>query len=77
MKKILVAAFKSDELEHHLKNVIAVNDKCAVEDITDTTIIHEAKYVLSKFVDGSEGFEQHEEWCGEHGPVQQKRAKKT
>ncbi|MDZ7920666.1 hypothetical protein [Rhodoferax sp.] len=77
MKKILVDAFKSDELAHHLEDVIAVDGKCAIENISDATIVHEAKFVLSKFVEGSQGFEQHEEWCGRHGPVQKKWAQRN
>ena len=69
-KKLLKDAFKSDELQQHLTDVIAVDDKCAVEDLTDALIVSEAAYVLDKFT-GSGGFEQHEDWCGDNGKEMQ------
>lgn len=76
MKQILKDAFKSDELQQHLEDVIAVDEQVAAEDLADRLIIDEAKYVLRKFT-GGEGFEQEEELLGEHGPEQQKWAKKN
>jgi hypothetical protein len=71
MKKILVAAFKSDELQQQLEDVIAVDDKVEVNDIPDATIISEAHYVLGKFTGASGGFDDHENaLSGEDGPEQ-------
>jgi hypothetical protein len=76
MKKILKDAFKSDELQEHLQNVIAVDDCVEVEILSDDTIIREAKYVLSKYLGGL-GFFHQEEYDGEHGKDQEKCAKKN
>jgi hypothetical protein len=62
MKKILVDAFKSVELQDHLTNVIAQDDKCKVDDLGDALIISEARYVLYKYIDGAQGFMQHDEY---------------
>jgi len=74
MKQILKDAYKSDELKYHLTEVIAVDDKTDPEDMSEELIISEAKYVLSKFIGGI-GFEQEEEYRGEHGPEQQRWAR--
>ena len=76
MKSILRDAFKSDELEQHLTDVIAVDDKVAVEDLADKLILVEAKYVLDKFV-GNGGFEQADDYAGGNGPELKKWAKKN
>jgi hypothetical protein len=76
LKQILKDAFKSDELEQHLTDVIAVDEKCAVDDLTDKLIVNEAKYVLDKFV-GNGGFEQAEDYAGDNGQEQKAWAKKN
>lgn len=76
MKSILKDAFTSDELEQHLTDVIATDDKCAVEDLADKLIVSEAKYVLDKFV-GNGGFEQADDYTGDNGPEQKVWAKKN
>lgn len=73
-KQMLKDAFKSPECEHHLINVIAEDEKCPVEDLTVEMIIHEVKFVLSKYTGGI-GYEQEEEFLGEHGIEAQKEAK--
>lgn len=77
MKKILIAAFRSDELKQQLEDVIAVDDKVAVEDISDATLIEEAHFVLGKFTGASGGFEQEEDYNGENGPEQRTWARKN
>ena len=66
MKKILIDAFKSDELKQHLEDVIAVDDKCDVGKLSDVLILCEAQYVLNKFI-GAGGFEQRDDWLGNNG----------
>ena len=75
MKQILKDSFKSSELQYSLEEVIAVDDKVAVEAIPDTEIIKEAKYVLGKFTGLSVGFEQADDYKGHNGPEQQAWAK--
>jgi hypothetical protein len=75
MKQILKDAFKSNELESHLTDVIAVDDKMPVEQLSDHLIINEAHYVLEKFTGGL-GFEQEEDYMGENGVEQQRWARK-
>ena len=75
MKKILKDAFASDELQQHLTDVIAVDEKCEVEELADQLIIDEAKYVLEKFV-GNTGFEQASDFSGDNGPEQKEWARK-
>ena len=77
MKKILEDAFKSDELQQQLEEVIAVDDRVAVEDIPDATIIEEAHYVLGKFTGESGGFEQEDDYRGENGPEMKRWAAKN
>lgn len=77
MKKILVDAFKSDELRYQLEEVIAVDDKVAVTEISDTTILEEAHYVLGKFTGQSGGFEQENDYNGENGSEQRTWARKN
>ena len=77
MKQILKDAFKSEELQDHLVNVIAQDDGVDVEELADTLIVSEARYVLSKYVDGAQGFMQHDEYIGEAGPDLQKEAKRN
>lgn len=77
MRQILKDAFKSDELQHQLVEVIAQDDKCNVEDLSDELIIGEAQYVLDKYIDGSQCFMQHEEYIGEDGPDAQREARKN
>ena len=74
MKQILKDAYKSDELKYQIREVIAVDDKIEPEDMSDELIISEAQYVLSKFIGGI-GFEQEEEYRGEHGAEQQRWAR--
>lgn len=76
MKSILKDAFKSDELEQHLTDVIAIDDKCAVDDLADKLIITEAKYVLDKFV-GNSGFGQADDHAGNNGPELRAWARKN
>lgn len=76
MKKILIDAFKSSELEYHLTEIIAVDDKCEVNDIPDATIMKEAVYVLGKYTGASVGFEQEDDLKGRNGPEQQAEARK-
>lgn len=64
--KILKAAFKSSELHDHLVNVICVDDKIEPANLSVETIIHEARYVLSKYI-GGEGFDHEEEYQGYRG----------
>lgn len=75
MKFILKAAFKSSELQDHLVNVICVDDKIKPENLSEQTIIKEAKYVLSKYI-GGEGFLQEEEYNGYCGEEAQENAEK-
>jgi hypothetical protein len=75
MKNILKAAFKSSELEDHLVNVICVDDKIKPENLSEQTIIKEAKYVLSKYIGGL-GFEHEEEYNGYCGEEAQEEAEK-
>ena len=77
MKKILEDAFKSDELQQQLEEVIAVDDRVAVEDIPDATIIEEAHYVLGKFTGESGGFGQEDDYRGENGPEMKRWAVKN
>ena len=70
---MLKSAFKSYELEQHLKDVIAVDDKCAVEDMSTELVLKEAQYVLDKFV-GNTGFDQASDYCGDNGPEAKKLA---
>lgn len=74
MKQILKDAYKSDELQYQIREVIAVDDKIEPEDMSEHLIISEAEYVLSKFIGGT-GFEQEEEYRGEHGAEQQRWAR--
>lgn len=76
LKPILKDAFKSDELQQHLTDVIAVDDKCEVGDLSDKLIFSEAKYVLDKFI-GNTGFEQADDYSGDNGLEQQKWARKN
>ncbi len=76
LKPILKDSFKSDELQQHLTDVIAVDEKCKVEDLSDKLILSEAKYVLDKFV-GNTGFEQADDYSGDNGPEQKEWAGKN
>jgi len=77
MKRILKDAYKSDELYQHLNDVIAVDDGIAPEDMSLDLILKEARYVLNKYIDGSEGFSHHEDYVGDAGPEAQKEAQKN
>ena len=77
MKKILIDAFKSDELKQQLEDVIAVDDKVDVGDIPDATILQEAHYVLGKFTGESGGFEQEADFNGDNGPELKTWARKN
>lgn len=76
MKQILKDAFKSSELQYSLEDVIAVDDKIDVEDIPNSEIIKEAKYVLGKFTGASVGFEQEDDYNGHNGEEQQEWARR-
>jgi hypothetical protein len=67
---------KSSELFYHLNDVICVDDKCELEDLSNETIISEAKYVLSKYVGGI-GFGHEEDFDGENGEEAYKEAKQN
>lgn len=77
MSKILQDAFKSDELKQHLEDVIAVDDKIAVDQIPEKTIIAEAHYILGKFTGASGGYEQEEDYNGSNGPEMRSWARKN
>jgi hypothetical protein len=77
LKQILKDAFKSDELQHQLEDVIAVDDKVDVKDIPDATILAEAHFVLGKFTGASGGFEQEDDYSGANGRDLQRWAVKN
>jgi len=77
MKQILKDAFKSDEFQQHLEDVIAVDDKVDVSEIPDQIILVEAHYILGKFTGESGGFEQEQDYQGENGPELKKWAVKN
>ena len=75
-RKILIDAFKSDELKYNLEEIISPDDGVPVDAIPDATIVEEARFVLGKFTGESGGFEQEGDLNGDHGPEQQKWARK-
>ena len=66
----------SSELHQHIHEVICVDDKCEVTDLSNEFIISEAKYVLSKYTGGI-GFGQQEDFEGENGEEAYKEAKQN
>jgi hypothetical protein len=68
--------YKSDELFHHLHDVICADDECELIDLSHKTIIHEARYVLSKYTGGL-GFSHEEDFDGENGEEAYKEAKQN
>ncbi len=68
--------YGSDELAYHLNDVICVDDKCELTDLSHDTIISEAKYVLSKYV-GNLGFGQQDDYEGENGEEAYQEAKQN
>ena len=75
MRRILRDAFRSDELQYQLCEVIAVDDKCPVESLPDAVIIEEAAFVLSKYTDAAQGFFHHAELQGDEGPELKRAAR--
>ena len=73
MRAIIKSALAIDELKNDLEN-ISTDDKKKIEDYTDSEIVHEAKYVLSLFLDPNETHWNAEDLRGENGSVQQKWA---
>lgn len=57
---------KSEELSYHINDVICVDEKCEVTELSDDLIISEAKYVLSKYI-GNLGFDHEDDFTGENG----------
>lgn len=75
LRPILVDAFKSYELQVQLQDTDAADEQCHVNELPDGFIVYEAAYVLRKYTDGSEGFDQYEEWQGERGKEAQLEAR--
>ena len=76
MRQILKDAYNSQELHHQLTEVIYYDDQCPPEDMSDSLIINEAHFVLSKYIGGI-GFVQEEEYNGEHGKECQQEARQN
>jgi hypothetical protein len=74
MRAIIKAAQAIEELSYTLDN-ISTDDRKAVEDYADSEILHEAKYVLSLFVDPTESHFNAEDYRGENGPERKKWAR--
>ena len=77
MRPMLKDALAIDELNYDLTEIIAVDDRCEVEDITDDTIMIEAKYVLEKFTSSVQGFFHHDALMGRDGAEEQAWARKN
>jgi hypothetical protein len=75
-QKLINDAFKSDEFEDHMLNVICVDDKCTPTDKTQKDFCSEARYVLAKYTGGI-GFDQESEYAGDRGKEAQKAAKRN
>ena len=68
-RAIIKSALAISELEYVLDN-ISTDDKKKIEDYTDAEILHEAKYVLSLFLDPNETHWNRERYTGKDGEVQ-------
>jgi len=77
MTPMLKDALAIDELSYNLNEIIAVDDRCAVEDIPDDTILGEAVYVLDKFTNPMQGFFHHDCLMGRDGADEQRWARKN
>jgi len=77
MTPMLKDALAIDELNYDLTEIIAVDDRCAVEDIPDETILGEAIYVLEKFTSPVQGFLHHDCLMGRDGAEEQRWARKN
>jgi len=74
MRAIIKSALAINELAFNLKN-ISIDDKKEIDEYTDSEIVREAQYVLSLFLDESEGHANFDDWSGEGGPDAQKFAR--
>ena len=72
-RRIVTDALKVDELSYSLDN-ISHDDKCEIEDYTDTELIAEAKYVLSCY--SEPGHIHNWMMIGDCGPEDQKTARR-
>jgi hypothetical protein len=72
-RAIIKEAMSISELANSLDN-ISTDDKKQINDYTDAEILHEAKYVLSLFLDPNETHWNAEDLRGENGEEQQKWA---
>jgi hypothetical protein len=77
MSQILKDALAIDELSYNLTEIIAVDDRCEVQDIPEDTILGEAIYVLDKFTSPVQGFFHHDCLMGNDGPEEQQWARKN
>ena len=75
-KTIYQDIYNSDELFGHLNDVICADDKCNLFELSYETIIHEARYVLSKYVGGI-GFSHEDDFNGDNGEEAYQEAKKN
>ena len=75
MTPMLKDALSIDELNYDLTEIIAVDDRCAVEEIPDSTILGEAIYVLEKFTSPVQGFFHHDCLMGRDGAEEQRWAR--
>ena len=73
-RTIIKSALAINELAYTLDN-ISNDDKKKIEDYTDAEILHEAKYVLSLFINPNESHWNAEDFRGENGLQQQTWAK--
>lgn len=67
------AALKIDELAYSLGN-IANDDKRSIDSYTPAELVQEARYVLSLFIDPSEGHINGNAYAGDEGPQQRQWA---
>jgi hypothetical protein len=74
---MLKDALAIDELNYNLNEIIAVDDRCEVEEIPDDTILGEAVYVLEKFTSPIQGFFHHDCLMGRDGAEEQRWARKN
>jgi hypothetical protein len=77
MTPMLKDALAIDELNYNLTEIIAVDDRCEVQDIPEDTILGEAIYVLDKFTNPMQGFFQHDCLMGKDGADEQRWARKN
>jgi hypothetical protein len=77
MTPMLKDALAIDELNYNLNEIIAVDDRCEVEEIPDDTILGEAVYVLEKFTSPIQGFFHHDCLMGRDGAEEQRWARKN